>query len=188
MTPSQKSYYFRTWSEVQRAMQWNSPEGREAESDCWGSPALHPVYAAIKGCADLLAGAAGQCRPTANHLRHACHVAAVGYDLSSRSMTNAQLDRVLALFHLLIDPDNLKAILAWSDEESGERRRQIYSIRKSAPPRYFEKIARDRFGETDLEKLSLMQLRQLALTLRLRRPADSTVAPKPQPTVSSPAP
>jgi hypothetical protein len=104
-------------------------------------------------------------------LRHACHFGALNHPASSRRLSNADFDRVLALFRLLAAPDNLDNLTAWLDVESGERRRLVHVITQS-PPAYWQSIARDKFhGEIDLDRLTLDQLRQLALTLRKRAQA-----------------
>ena len=97
--------------------------------------------------------------------RHGLHVQALGLDKSSKDFTNAYLDRVLAEFRAIRQPDNLDAQLRQQDMP---RRRLLYTIARLAPEPYWRAIARDKFGTADLDRLDLMQLRQLLITLAAR--------------------
>ena len=97
--------------------------------------------------------------------RHGLHVKALGLDKSSKDFTNEDLDRVLAEFRAISQPDNLDAQLRQQDMP---RRRLLYTIGRLAPEPYWRAIARDKFGTTDLDRLDLVQLRQLLITLAAR--------------------
>jgi len=97
--------------------------------------------------------------------RHDLHVKALGLDKSSKDFTNADLDRVLAEFRAISQPDNLDAQLRQQDMP---RRRLLYTIGRLAPEPYWRAIARDKFGITDLDRLDLVKLRQLLITLAAR--------------------
>jgi hypothetical protein len=128
--------------------------------------------------------------------RHVCHLTALHREKSSKDFNNGDIDRVFALFAVLIDPDDLDAQLVWAAYERGEDpglcKRLIHSIRKSGfEMSYIEKIAGDKFGTRRLADLSLDQLNQLRITVIERqrskqrdaasKPAPaSKAAPKPQ--------
>ncbi len=97
--------------------------------------------------------------------RHELHVKALGLDKSSKDFTNEDLDRVLAEFRALSQPDNLAAQLRQQDQP---RSRLLYSIRRLADEPYWRTIARDKFGTADETRLDLDQLRQLRITLAAR--------------------
>jgi len=144
------------------------------------------VYQAVWNTASGLAWQAGRGSLTADDLRHGCHCVAVGRAVSSKHLTNAELDHVLALFRLLADPDNLAHVQAWQDRDAGERRRHVHVITQ-AEPAYWHRIASDKFGTHDLDSLTLDQLRQISLTVRSRlntrreRTAVAAHAPEPCP-------
>jgi len=174
---SQRSLYWRTWATVVRAHGWRGDSAilQATREDCWASPALNRVYQAIWQAAGHLAAPPHNER-LIDALRHACHFVAADRLAGSRQLTNAELDRVLDLFRLLAEPDNLDNVAAWLDAEAGERRRHVHVITQS-PAAYWQSIARDKFrGETDLDRLTLTQLRQLTLTLRKRANAFASCA------------
>jgi len=97
--------------------------------------------------------------------RHDLHVRALGSDKSSKELTNADLDQVLAEFLALSRPDDLASQLLQKDMP---RRRLLYGITHHAPDPYWRSIARDKFGTDDLAVLDLVQLQQLKVTLSSR--------------------
>ena len=99
---------------------------------------------------------------------------AVGRELVSASDldAHADIDRVKAHLFLLAAPENLGAAMQTVDEDSGERRRLIWSILQS-PRQYIESIVHDltHGTTTEIDELTLPQLRKLAMTLTERRRA-----------------
>ena len=181
MSSGQKHLYWRSWSAVVAKHGWRgkAAEMRAARPACWASPELNPILAGVWEFAERLAAQEHRAL-AADDLRRACSMVATGRLVSSKRLSNAELDRVLALFRLLAEPDNLAAVRAWFDSDGGERRRHLYVIRQS-PPAYVSAIARDKFGTTDLDRLTLEQLRQLSLTLRNRPAARVQSAATPAP-------
>jgi len=108
----------------------------------------------------------------AEDLRHACHVLALGKDLSSYDLTNWQTDRVVALFELLVDPDNLGARMRWDSPDLDAVRRREWSIaRVGFPEAYIASISLGKFGTRAWKSLKAPQLRQLLVTLKGRASA-----------------
>ncbi len=108
-------------------------------------------------------------RVAADHLRHACHVAALGRDKSANDLTNAELDRVVALFGTLRDPNDLSAVIAWEHPEQDARRRLEWAVGHCGfPEAYVRHVAGAKFGSADWRALKDPELRQLLITLKGR--------------------
>lgn len=102
-------------------------------------------------------------------LRHACHVVALGKDPSSKTMTAAEADRVVVLFRLLANPEDLAAMTAWDRGTVPDRNRLLWKIRNLGhADHYIGAIAGDKFGETDINRLTTPQLHDLVRTLAAR--------------------
>lgn len=173
MNPAQTKLFWRTWQAAAKAHGWNSKAGivtalaNHHAGKIWESPALHETLDQIYQHAAFLAVRADR-DVTADDLRHGVTVVAVGRHVSSKKFTNADFDKVLALLRLLAEPTNLDNLLAAQNgREAGERKRQLFFIGQFAPE-YVSAIARDKFSHNDMDRLSLAELRQLALTLRNR--------------------
>jgi hypothetical protein len=132
------------------------------------------------------------CKELERQLRYAGHTVAIGLPKDSDKLTNRELDRVVTLFHLLADPDNLDAQMRWDHPEIGEEKRLIGGIAALANAlgdgtpysgdRYVRGICADKFGTRLWESgLDLNQLRMLANTLRARLDAKRAKAPKAEP-------
>lgn len=180
MTPNQqRRLYFPAWQDAARKRGWVLIERRllaDLDAPHW-LPPEHPLselLPEIHAHARTLATAAGRAvKP--DDLRHACHRAALGHDRSSKQLTNPETDRVVALFRLIADPENLAYLTAWAEPEIAQRRRYVAACRHLAEDAYILAIARDKFGPGDFEPpfwegLRLPHLAQLLLTLR-HRPA-----------------
>lgn len=111
--------------------------------------------------------------PVADDLRHACHVVAISRDKSSHDLSNAELDRVVTLFKLLANPDDLDAVMSWQHPENAERKRLVYAIKTAAPHAYIDDICRDMFAPIYeppfWEDLPIASLRHLSVTLKHRK-------------------
>ena len=176
MNFSQTQLYRREWQAAARAHGWNTKAGIMAalaahrSGEVWQSPALNELLGTLYEIADAYA----QCEEravTTDDLRHACTGVALRRHISSKSFTNADFDKVLALLRLLANPTSLKnQIAAQNPAEVGERRRHLHIINQSDAP-YWRRIATDKFGHADLDRLTLTELRQLSLTLRNRQAA-----------------
>jgi hypothetical protein len=105
---------------------------------------------------------------TQDSLRHGCHLVALGKNKSSKSLTNPELDRLLALFRLLADPEDLGAMLAWNNPSEEARKRILYSINTHFVESYAAQVSREKFGTPDFETLPTPDLRQLHMTLKNR--------------------
>jgi hypothetical protein len=169
----QKRFYFPAWNQCADRNDWVMVKGKllATRPEAGGLAEADQLLQKIWTAADKIAREAHRAI-TATDLRHACHIVALGKDCSSHEMTNNQTDRVVNLFRLLANPDDIKAARAWSDPEEAERNRLTWSIKKMAPEAYISAICENRhdwnYTAPFWEDLPLAQLRQLAMTLRNR--------------------
>ena len=174
-TKQQRFLYFPAWNRVTLAHNWTMSKGRlqGRRQETWAHAEPAELYQRVWEAAGNLARA-GHRAITPEDLRHACHVVALGRDKSSTDMDNQETDRVVTLFRILADPDDLDAILAWTNPENSERKRYVASIRQRADFKYIDKLCRDKFSGTYTtpfyEDLPMPQLKQLYLTIRARFP------------------
>ena len=206
MTTAQKTLYFRLWGAAFKA-NWiakNSaawPLAHNCQDNQAATPNSAPdatveiifrtPYAVLVEPQTEWAGLI-----TAHDLRHRCHVIATGKAVSSKSATNAQLDRIFTLFKLLIDPDDLDAVLAWENPTQGQRKRMEHYIAKFNP-HYVDKLLKNKFRAGHISELNEAQLKQLCTTLAHRpnavefrhpHPPESRTRPTVAPTTAAAAP
>lgn len=107
LTDRQKSKYFGRvdgWARVRHANDWNmvngrlSPEAAKAEFSQW--------HGQVWAFAEVLARQNHRAI-TLDDLRHGAHWLALGTPKSSKALNNADFDRVLIVFKLLIDPNDI---------------------------------------------------------------------------------
>lgn len=183
MTDAQRSrLYFPAWSQAYKA--------------CWHKDLTKTLVLTASGdrnewaCqVDQLARSvcARQYRvPSADDFRRAAHVIAIGRGCSSKDLTNRQLDRVLVLFALLADPDNVSAVIAWSQPDKPDERRLRWCVEHSGfEDAYIACVCRERFGTARWDSLDLHRLHQLVVTLqerrrsRIRKVAEQPMLPDP---------
>lgn len=120
----------------------------------------------IERIADRLRGCG---RLTADHLRHACHVRALGRDKSATTLTAQEMDRVVVLMELLANPMSLDAVQRWCDPNIDARKRLVWRVENCGLTEFYvEAICRDRFGSGNWRGLTTPQLRQFVTTLAQR--------------------
>lgn len=129
------------------------------------------------------------CRVSANELRHACHLVAMGHDKSSLDLSNRELDQVLALFRVLADPDDLSARIALDHPEQDARRRLEWAVRNCGlPEAYVRAVCSSKFGTNDWCGLDDVPLRQLMITLKSRAKVRQAAVTELQPAVTANCP
>lgn len=180
MTDAQKfRFYFPAWTACVRANGWHMAKGRLAGAIEPGTRSAE--HSAVIEHAQRFAVASGR---TLNleTLRHGAHIVALGRDKSSADLSNQELERVVALFAVVADPDDLAARLTWDayqrGEDPGAVKRVEWFIRR-CPDAYARAVAQDKFGTRQWENLTLAQKRTLSLTLKNR--FASRPEPKPAP-------
>ncbi|MBN8246223.1 MAG: hypothetical protein J0L84_02125 [Verrucomicrobia bacterium] len=160
----QRRFYFPAWNAAVKA-RWVRDQG-----------AMLPRPGAVPNeFADQVMGIAEfrarkrQAVVNAEDLRHACHVLALGRDLSSYDLSNWQTDKVVALFELLVDKENISARMRWDSPDLDAARRLEWSIaRVGFPEAYIASISLGKFGTRAWKSLNAPQLRQLLVTLKNR--------------------
>lgn len=106
--------------------------------------------------------------------RYELHEEALGEHKSSKDFTNDDLDKVLAAFRAISKPTDLNAQI---HAQQQPRERLLYGISAAAPLAYIERVMEDRFAHTDLDRLSLDELKQLLMTLKSRARTRARKAP-----------
>ncbi|MBX3747301.1 MAG: hypothetical protein KF833_18485 [Verrucomicrobiae bacterium] len=179
MTEKQRKWYLREWSKAFRA-HWSGVRRGEVVVRPGRAPA-DPVRDDVVRVAQARRLRQGGGGLSADDLRRACHILAVGKDVSSWALTNKQLDRVVALFRRLAGL-NLGAVLVGVEADAeaarrqqvgglpdADRKRVLYSLeRVELPPQYVEELSRDKFGTGNWRSLPGPQLYQLLITAKAR--------------------
>ena len=171
MTPRQRQfYYFPAWALASRAHDWRMENGRFAgqRAEAWGSKEITALYQRVWDAA--LARAAQDHRgPGADDLRHACHTVALGHDKSANNLDNAETDRVVYLFRLLANPDDLDAVMNYFYPQNAARKRILWVLDNRFPDAYVAHVSSGIFGTSDWRSLSTESLRSLEQTLFNRK-------------------
>lgn len=190
MTPAQLRRYWRHWN-VAWSAHWAGVRGGEPVARV-GRP-VSELREQLVALAGQIAGP-GALRP--DHLRHACHLLALGRDRRSAHLTSKEQDLVIAIFQRLaaaghelagqIRSDARETELdrrrdyrgssaaasgprrAWEQRRpDADRKRVLWSLEHSLYPRLaIEEIARDKFGTSDWRSLDDRRLYQLLITVK----------------------
>ncbi len=166
-----KRLYWPAWARVVRAHGWRMKLSRmpAAPRPDWGiGVAAEQYHQVIVAAQQRALDHARSITP--DDLRHACHQVALGRDRSSRDFSNAELDRVLALFRLLADDADLSAVVELSHPEVSAQRRVEFAFGRYFPG-YVAFLCHARFGTRDWRAISAAQQRDLLRLLRLRKNA-----------------
>lgn len=177
LTSAQKAHHWRTWSRVCQVNDWKMAGGRlsagAAPADCsvWHRYVWHVAT-------DLATREHRAVTP--EDLRHSCYVVSTSAVPGRRSakqansmtqLENWSFSRLLHLWALLVEPDDVAAAKHWSDPSLDTRSSYVASIKSSAPDAYVRSISADRFGTRMWENCDVGQLRELAMTIRSRKKA-----------------
>lgn len=180
MTDAQKyKFYFPAWTACVAANNWRVSKKAVVLDESRLTEEGRKVLTFARQRAAARDGVTpGRPQPvTLDDLRHGAHWLALGKDKSSENLTNADVDRVVTLFRLLQDPDDLDARMKWDaferGEDPGEVKRLDWSIRNAAPEAYARTVSAGLFGSRSWELLTVAQKRRLAMTLNERRKAKS---------------
>lgn len=180
----QRALYFPAWGKAAANHGWHKRGAAHRVAFFGSAPELNDLYQRIWNIAEERAGTHDSHRflppaPATEDFRHACHIVALGVDKSSTQLTNAETDRILALFKLLADPDDLSATLAWNNPDEEKRKRMLWWINNNCVESYVVEVCRQKFQTDDLESLNFKQLGQLHMTLKNRSNAATQPAEQP---------
>lgn len=193
-------------SDAQKNLHWGQPDG-------WGRVCAQNKWRMVKGRLDIEAIEANGSEfhgkvwafaeaialknnraVTPDDLRKGTYTFALGTAKSLTKFENADLDRVLLVFQLLIEPDNLSAVKDWLayekfdkaraeiercrkarevcnvtlPDDPGERRRHLHFINQN-PQGVIKHLVRQRFAGVLPEDMPLSDLRDFSKTLKNRR-------------------
>lgn len=178
MTPKQeKLFYFPAWHRCAKARGWTMRKGRlivdldaqRKESERWPETVEALLHQVVEN-AQYLARQDHRA-PTADDLRHACNMVATATKSSAR-LTNKQVNRVVCLFRILTDPEDLDAMNDWLYPDHAERRSMIAFLRRKAPDYVIREIAGNLPGGTIYwQDLDMQRLRWIAGQLKNRPPS-----------------
>lgn len=171
----QRRFYFPCWNACAVANGWFMVKGRlradlvtqREEYAAWSDPARE-LYLKVVTTAEQLA-LQNHRHVVADDLRRGCNVVATG-KISSGDLDNKQTNRVVALFKLLADPEDLDAVMNWIHPENAERGSFVAFLKKKAHEGLIVTIARNAFATSDWESLPIEKLRWLAKELKNREP------------------
>lgn len=104
---------------------------------------------------------------TTDDLRHATHHLALGRDISSRQMTSAQLDKLLAFWRRMVDPDNLTAALN-ENGAAGAAKRVRWVLSNKFQPDYLRSESLRIYRQPDWWKLTADEQARLLKHMRTR--------------------
>lgn len=171
----QRRFYFPVWNTCAVANGWFMVKGRlradvqsqKSEVQGWSEPARELCLKVLTSAEQL---ALQQHRGvTADDLRRGCNLVAAG-KVSSGDLDNKQTNRVVALFKLLTDPDDLDAVMNWLHPEKAEHGSFVAFLKKRAHEGLIITIAQNAFDTKDWESLPIEKLRWLAKELKGREP------------------
>lgn len=181
MTDDQrKRIYMPTWSRA-FACNWRSNRGVIAPATRQNNPELAYKVADL---AEAIATRANR-RMDRDDLRHAAEMIALKQSISSKDMSNAQIDKCLALFRLLINEVHVASVIALDRKTPDRVRMEYAALNHELGRQYVEVVCHGKFGTKIIKGLSDAQLNQLLMTLKsraqARRRKGQPVAPDPQP-------
>ena len=171
----QRRFYFPAWNGCAVANGWVMVKGRlradignlKPEVQSWPEPAREMGLKVLVTAEQV---ASQQHRAVvADDLRHACNYVAAG-KLSSGDLDNKQTNRVVALFNLLADPEDLDAVMNWLHPENAERGSFVSFLRRKAHEATLRAISNEAFQTKNWEELPIEKLRWLAKELKNREP------------------
>lgn len=174
MTDEQNKKYWRRWAAICRLNHWRWSKGRVADEAVIDASQHHAqVWRIAQGLADQTCRAV-----TADDLRHACHIYALGKDVSHSSFTNDQFNRLLLLWGnereirgLLADPDDIRAQTYWDNPDLQKKESLVKAIRAAASDVYIQRITADIWGTIYWEDLDAKTLLGLLRKLKGNAPA-----------------
>ncbi len=173
-TNQQRRLYFPAWSRAFKAAWQKDLTGNLILTE---PAAAHELACRINGLARAKAGRAARAM-TVDDLRHASHLVACGRSCSSKDLNNHQLDRLLVLFALMVDPDDLTAVMAWGNPNGPDVPRMIWSIGHCGfSESYIETVCAGKFGHVQWRNLDPRKLQELVMTLKNRRRSKEAAVP-----------
>jgi hypothetical protein len=168
MTPAQKTrFYLPAWTAAWRA-NWHMVEGRVTALPNLPPNEFRDTVAAV--AAELCAKE--DRLPKADDIRRACTFVATKKH-SSKGLNTAQTNRLVSLLKLLVNPENLAAMVGWTSPQQAADQALDARLRKF-PQAYAEQISYGKFGTIRYMSLSHTQKSHLLWTLNNRNAVNAT--------------
>lgn len=172
MTDNQrKHFYFPAWLACAAAYDWRMVGGRlladlaalRERCNQLPEPAAGVLY-------DVLTAAEKLARQehravVADDLRHACNLVAGG-NASANKLNNGQLSKVVNLFRLLRDPDDLTAVMHWLNPDEADRVSLADHIATLCPEARLRAIAVNAWNTSEWRDQDASRLRWLLREVR----------------------
>lgn len=171
ISSAQNKKYWRRWAACVRANAWRMVSGRLDPAAVLDASEAHRtvVAAALQLAQTQVLGL------TVNHLRHGCHMAALGCDKPHAKFTNKDFDALLnywgderAVTGLLICPEHLGSIIHAANPDLKNRERLLLQLRRDFVEAYVVTLSTAIFGTKDWEQLSDDGLSRLNAILRTK--------------------
>ena len=159
MTESQRlNFYFPAWNRLWKTLKVLTLEQMEERFRSAHGPACELGLKVI-----TVARQIANSQVTAEELRHACNVVATAGGSGSpkascKGMNHGEVQRVVALFDLLAEPDSIKASMAWGDPDDASKRGLIAVIQKAAPEGLLAHIFLNAFDSREWKSGTKQQL------------------------------
>lgn len=166
--PQRTRFYFPQWNDACRRLGWRMDRGTLRMASKPANEHQRQVIAAAQR------RAAGERRSaTVDDLRHGCTIVALGRDKDTVKLNNGEVDKIVCLFKLLVNPVNISADIRMADPTIAEREALVIKInRLNVPFAVINVICRRSFApdytEPFFEDLKLPQLRALLGILQER--------------------
>lgn len=169
----QRRFYFPAWNGCAVANQWFMARNRlVADLDAQREEYAHwpdlarELHSKVVTLAEQLAQREHRA-VNADHLRHGCNLVATG-KASSASLDNKQTNRVVNLFRLLTDPEDLDAVMNWLHPDAADRQSYIAWLKKQNHEAAIIAISVNAYGTRQWEDLPMEKLRWLCKQLKNR--------------------
>jgi len=192
MTEKQrKFFYFPAWNRCARICDWVMVRGRlladlrkqREELVERARPSLaSPAWKAGLQVLDYAEQLARQEHRsvTAADLRHACNLVATGGRKSgSDGLTNHEVNRVVTLFDLLQDGENMDCVMKWDHPEIADKEALVKYLRKMAGETTLCAISRNAFGTIFWEDLETQKIIWILKLVKGRKAQPRSGAPEP---------
>lgn len=174
-----KCFYFPAWRACASANDWVMVRGRllcdlaalrKHVTEKWEEAGRDAMLMVLATAEQL--GRQEHRAVTAEDLRHACNLAATaGRRNSSGDLNNHDVNRVVVLFRLLKEPEDLDAVMEWLHPAIADKRSLVSFIKKQAPEAALSAIASNAYGTIFWEDLEEQKLRWLLKQVKGRKKA-----------------
>lgn len=168
-----KRFFFPAWNRAAESHGWVLRGGRLAGKrlEVFGPghrSEINVEYQKVWNAAEQFSATAHRAVQPSD-LRHGCYVAALRRDKKTDDLFHKEVTRVVNLFKVLADPDDLDAVLDYFHPVNQERKELVWWLENKATAGWPADLAEDIYGTRDWPSLETWQLRALRGTIRDRK-------------------